>query len=78
MQNVASTIDEENPFDRFTAFSYMVREGDGYADHVDLAQDTKFVDRFKAVSRLEGKHFDKYNLRFYTSLRVFIANRGIG
>ena len=78
MQNMVSTLDEATYFGGFTLFSHMVRETDGYIDYVYLAQDTTFVDCCKVVARLEGKHFEEDNQTFYTSLRIFIANCGIG
>ena len=52
----------------------MVRESDSYVGHVELAQDTTFVDHYKAVSRIEGKKLYKDKHRLYTLLRVVIAN----
>ena len=52
----------------------MVRESDSYVGHVELSQDTTIVDHYKAVSRIEGKQLYKDKHRFYTLLRVLIAN----
>ena len=44
MWNMASKLDESTSFNGFNPFSYKVREGDGNEDHMDLAEDTIFVD----------------------------------
>ena len=49
---MASTIDEETSFGGFTPFSYVVRENNGYSEHLYLAQDTTFADCCKAVAIL--------------------------
>ena len=76
IQITASTLDKAISFDGFTPFSYVGIENDGCIDHMKFAQDTKFVNRCKTVSRLEGKHFDEDNQRFYTSLCVAFIQCG--
>ena len=43
----------------------MVIEGDGHEDHTDMTQETNFADWCKAVSSLEGNHFDEDIWRLY-------------
>ena len=72
---MASTLDEETSFDGFNPLRYIVIECGGYEHHTDMAQETTFVDRYKAVARLEVKTFDEDNRTLYTSLRGAFTNR---
>ena len=74
---VYSTLDEATSLDDFTFLSYVVIETEGHKAHAALSSVIIFSDQCKAILRLDGNHFDEYNPRFYTSLRVEIASFGL-
>ena len=53
MRNVASTLNKVTYLYGFTPFSYVVREIGGYVDHMNLAQDTMFMELCYALVRIQ-------------------------
>ena len=77
MINVASILNKIYNLYEFTSFSYIVRENDGYVDHVEFSQGPTFADSQNAVERLDGKNFDKDNQILYTLLCISVTNCGL-
>ena len=76
MRNLAQTPEKANLFNGFNPFSYMVRNINGHAEHVNLGPETTISNWFKAVSKI-GKHFDEENHRSYTLICIDVACCGL-
>ena len=63
------TLDESISFNGFTPFIYVLREEECHNIHAYTSSGITLNDQCKEVERLDGKHYNEYNRKFYTSIR---------